>query len=84
MWVFAALICHILNPYQSGCKHQDDQAEMTLGDIKAMKKNALDAQANNLALSALILQMTDLQIKARMPLDKDFFVFMAFSDVYLT
>lgn len=37
-----------------------------VGDIKAMKKGALDASANHLQLTCLILQSFDLQIKARM------------------
>ena len=41
---------------------------MTDADLKAMKRNAAEANANTLALSALILQMPDLQIKARMTL----------------
>ncbi len=47
---------------------QDNEQSMTADDIKALKKNAFESKVNHIALSSLILQMHDLQIKSRMPL----------------
>lgn len=48
--------------------HMDNEQSMTADDIKTLKKTAFESKVNHIGLSALILQMRDLQIKSRMPL----------------